>query len=445
MMGVIVPSISDPFYSELVRLVEQKAEERGYRVFVLDSHGKQDDEVEAFATLMSVRAAGILVASVTVDDTGRQTERFPSDIPVVAMDAPVAGNIPFVGTDNTRGIDELVRYMCRTGDPPAYFAMPNVNRVALERQGAYEATMRRLSNEPLVIEPRRTDWDFEAIGYEMGQLFFRAESLPCRSVVCANGRRAFGGLAAACGESINVGRAVGDVVLRTGRDPWISMAVREPPGSAVTGAVTCRLRLRGDAPWVAGTFPLTGGDGYWAAPVPASTWAWVTFGPPSAAARRAASRSAASSAASRSRSTPIGTSAATARPFRVSTNRSSLYSARLTSWPSRSRASVTPISDMPAFYPFRTDWVIDTRTTSDRQAIHLNEGAARSPARTGRIRAAILPSCGAQLPLPSRSSRRRSPVGPSHGHRRQGRRDPGATPPGVSPPPPGRATSPLLV
>lgn len=211
MMGVIVPSISDPFYSELVRLVEQKAEERGYRVFVLDSHGKQDDEVEAFATLMSVRAAGILVASVTVDDTGRQVERFPSDIPVVAMDAPVGGNIPFVGTDNTRGVDELVRYMCRTGDPPAYFAMPNVNRVALERRGAYEATMRRLGNEPLVIEPRRTDWDFEAIGYEMGQLFFRAERLPCRSVVCANDRMAFGVLAAAFGESIKVGRGVSDV------------------------------------------------------------------------------------------------------------------------------------------------------------------------------------------------------------------------------------------
>lgn len=64
------------------------------------------------------------------------------------------------------------------------------------------------------------------------------------------------------------GRAVGDVVLRTGRDPWISMAVRQAPGGLDGGTVTCRLRTLGGGTAVVGSFTLTGGSGYWAAPVP---------------------------------------------------------------------------------------------------------------------------------------------------------------------------------
>lgn len=210
-MGVIVPAIADPFYAELVRLVEKKGAELGYRIFVLDSHGKKEEEAEAFGTLISVRAAGILVASVGIDSEGAHVRHFTTDVPIVAMDAEVADDLPFVGTDNARGIGELVHYMCRTGDPPAFFAMPRVNRNALERREAYERAMSQLSFEAVVIEASREDWNFEAAGFEMGQSFFRTEPLPRRSIVCANDRMAFGVLAAAFGESIKVGRGVSEV------------------------------------------------------------------------------------------------------------------------------------------------------------------------------------------------------------------------------------------
>jgi predicted anti-sigma-YlaC factor YlaD len=60
---------------------------------------------------------------------------------------------------------------------------------------------------------------------------------------------------------------VGQVVLATGDDPWVSMAVDTDLGHQT---VVCQLRDQQGQTITVGSFTLTGGYGYWAAPVPAS-------------------------------------------------------------------------------------------------------------------------------------------------------------------------------
>jgi hypothetical protein len=60
---------------------------------------------------------------------------------------------------------------------------------------------------------------------------------------------------------------VGQVVLATGDDPWVSMAVETNLGHQT---VVCQLRDQQGQTITVGSFTLTSGYGYWAAPVPAS-------------------------------------------------------------------------------------------------------------------------------------------------------------------------------
>lgn len=66
-------------------------------------------------------------------------------------------------------------------------------------------------------------------------------------------------------------RSVGEVVLQTGRYPWISMALEASPNGPEAGTVTCRVRTRAGRLVVLGSFTFAGGYGYWAAPVPTAS------------------------------------------------------------------------------------------------------------------------------------------------------------------------------
>jgi hypothetical protein len=63
------------------------------------------------------------------------------------------------------------------------------------------------------------------------------------------------------------GHPVGQVVLATGDDPWVSMAVDSNLGHQT---VVCQLRDQQGQTITVGSFTLNSGYGYWAAPVPAS-------------------------------------------------------------------------------------------------------------------------------------------------------------------------------
>jgi hypothetical protein len=54
--------------------------------------------------------------------------------------------------------------------------------------------------------------------------------------------------------------SVGEVVIWTGKDPWVSMAVE---GDLGAGEVACQLRTAHGAPITVGWFALKNGRGYW--------------------------------------------------------------------------------------------------------------------------------------------------------------------------------------
>jgi hypothetical protein len=64
---------------------------------------------------------------------------------------------------------------------------------------------------------------------------------------------------------ISSGRTVGDLFVVTGDEGWMSMWVHTGDGDQ---SVTCQLRLRAGTFVTVGTFALSHGYGYWAAPLP---------------------------------------------------------------------------------------------------------------------------------------------------------------------------------
>lgn len=216
--GMIVPSLTDPFYAELVERVELRALRHGYWTIVLNSHGDRSMETRALQTLMSLRVAGAIVAPLGIRSDGVALRELGKSLPLLLLDSRLDSRASFVGTDNYQSVSLLVDYLHRTGQPPCYFDMPNVNRNAVDRRRAYVLAMKKWGSEPKIVPPPTQSWAFEAVGFEQANLVLGAGPLPSRTILCANDRTAFGVMAAATRRGLRVSRDVNADLRVAGHD-----------------------------------------------------------------------------------------------------------------------------------------------------------------------------------------------------------------------------------
>ncbi|MDE0112622.1 MAG: LacI family DNA-binding transcriptional regulator [Albidovulum sp.] len=221
-IGIVVPYLADPFFVEIVRMIERLCIDAGYWPIMFSAHGQQRLENNALATLESLRPAGALVAPLGRSSNLETVQRFTEEVPTVIFDSNVNVGRAFVGSDNFHSIPLIVEYLCRTGEPPCFFEMPPVNPNANKRRDAYVQSMERLGHDPKVIRVPGGDWNFEKIGLDEGIRLISERALPTDTVLCSNDRLAIGLLAAAYQKGLRVGHGPGCAVRIAGHDdhPW---------------------------------------------------------------------------------------------------------------------------------------------------------------------------------------------------------------------------------
>lgn len=206
-IGIVIPNSTDPFYMALTRRIEHIATEAGFLAFVLSSDGRADMEDKAIKTFKSMNVAGAIIAPLGGKSRQATLQQLGETIPLVYVDSPLDETSAFVGTDNRQSFGLIVDYLCRSGEPPCYFGMPQVNTNAATRQSAYVEAMERLRLEPSIVPVSdAATWDFERFAFEeAGRLFDKPSLLATRTILCANDRLAFGVIAAAWQRGLKVG------------------------------------------------------------------------------------------------------------------------------------------------------------------------------------------------------------------------------------------------
>lgn len=208
-IGIMVPSLIDPFFSSLVQRIERQALSVGYWTILQNSQGIPEREAEAVATLMSLKLAGVIAIPLGHSSRKGLYKQIAGELPLVFLDAraDVAG--AFVGTDNGQSMGLIADYLFRSGPPPSYFDMPDVNQNARERRQAYEVSMQAHGAEPRIFRVPTRDWDFERVAFDEARRLFESGALVAGTILCANDRIAFGVMAAAFQAGLPVGRLAG--------------------------------------------------------------------------------------------------------------------------------------------------------------------------------------------------------------------------------------------
>ena len=110
-IGLILPTINNPFYSELALYIENLCTELGYKVILCNSFGEVEKEKAYAVMLMRHQVDGMIVLSY---NRGIEEYKNPK-LPIVAIDHYLSPTIPVVGSDNYAGGKMAVQHLIDQG------------------------------------------------------------------------------------------------------------------------------------------------------------------------------------------------------------------------------------------------------------------------------------------------------------------------------------------
>ena len=198
-VGVIVHDITDPYFSEVVRGVEDAATPGGYLVITCSSDRSPERENSYVRLLRSMRAAAVIFAGSGIDDAAFNEELGKHLVGIRANGAaavhlsPHAFGEPEVGVDNAAGIAAMVAALVGLGHRQiAFLAGPTDLYVGRERLSGYRrglADAGIAGDERLIVH---TSFDREGGALGVDELL--AGGSPFTAICCANDLLALGAL-----------------------------------------------------------------------------------------------------------------------------------------------------------------------------------------------------------------------------------------------------------
>lgn len=160
LIGLIIPSASNPFYGELATYIENICADKGLKVLFCNSMNHADKEQEYWEMLQRNQVDGVIVITYNRGLVDKK-----SMFPAVAIDHYLSDNMSVVGSDNYKGgklaTQKLLQDGCRNiihiNGPSALETPANLRRVA------YEDTMRKNNLKPFSYEISETAFPGEQI------------------------------------------------------------------------------------------------------------------------------------------------------------------------------------------------------------------------------------------------------------------------------------------
>ncbi len=110
LIGVIVSSLSNPFFAELTMYLEQNAKEYGYGIILFTSDDDEEKESEALRSLKAYRVSGIITTR-----TQLRKELEELNIPIITFEDNSCSNVISVSADNYLGGQLAFRHLYEKG------------------------------------------------------------------------------------------------------------------------------------------------------------------------------------------------------------------------------------------------------------------------------------------------------------------------------------------
>lgn len=210
-IGVLVPDISNQFFSLMVRGVESISYQNGYSVIICDAENSLEKEKKYIDILLNERVEGAILTSSGVENN--YVEKFTTNkIPIILADRKLKNvSLPYVGSDGSKDGYAVTQYIINLGFKEIGFVKgPFLVTTATERFEGYKKAM---VDNGLTINDnylKEGDYTFEG-GVKAGSDFVSSPSKLPQVIIAANDLMGVGIIRAIEKRRLKVPRDVGVV------------------------------------------------------------------------------------------------------------------------------------------------------------------------------------------------------------------------------------------
>ena len=202
-IGLIIPDINNPYFPEVARGIEDKAQANSYSVVFSSTDNKLEREKEVIDLMLQKRVDGLIVSlSLANQDILKRLE--DKNIPVVQLDRKIPDSVyPAVMIDNKSSAYKAVQFLIDEGYDKIAHVTGDLQTVpGQEREAGYR---KAISDHELNLDE---DWIIEGdfskgSGYQAMEKLINSGNLP-EGIFVANDMMAFGVLEACRNKGINV-------------------------------------------------------------------------------------------------------------------------------------------------------------------------------------------------------------------------------------------------
>ncbi|TDD71791.1 LacI family DNA-binding transcriptional regulator [Actinomadura rubrisoli] len=254
-VGMVVPSISNPFFTSLVESVEHALGREGKELFLCDARSDPEIEARRLATLVARSVDGIIVSPSHGTLSGAAVQETADRLPLVQLDRFVGGtSTDWVGVDDVAAMRQVMDHLHAGGARSAAFVGSLLTNSSTEQR--FAGFRRRAEELGIAVDPGHlllgdysVDW-----GETAAARLFAAGGTPPDAVVCADDLIALGVTRACRAHGVDVpGR-----VQVTGYDNIEFARLSEP---ALTTVDQPRERIAAEAVRLLAAAAAAGGSG----------------------------------------------------------------------------------------------------------------------------------------------------------------------------------------
>lgn len=224
-IAVIIPDISNPLYSEVVKGAKDTALDLGYHILLFESGNSAEQEKEYVELVKEKFADGIILATTKM--LKEEIYQLSSEIPVVLACEYVEGyEVPSVSIDNTSAARAATEYLISLGhDKIGLITGPLDTILCRDRVKGYRQAM--LLHEKTALDFLIQEGDFSAkSGYDTTMKFLASNDRPT-AILASNDEMAVGAITACKDKGIRIPDEISvmgfdDIPLSTWIEPRLS-------------------------------------------------------------------------------------------------------------------------------------------------------------------------------------------------------------------------------
>ncbi|MGL5956457.1 MAG: LacI family DNA-binding transcriptional regulator [Brevinema sp.] len=154
LLGVLIPDVSHPFFSTLVRHIEIQCYNLGYKVLLCNAIHQTNQEKKYTDILKHHKVDGIILGSHTLD----AQEYIDLGIPIVAIDRIIAPNIPVVSSNHEQG-GRLVAELLLRNNCKQVLQFSGIQKLQTPSNQRYKIVEQLLKKNNIEIQTIYLEWN----------------------------------------------------------------------------------------------------------------------------------------------------------------------------------------------------------------------------------------------------------------------------------------------